>query len=73
MLDPIRRRIRRAIETVVPWFDRAQADRQHAELRQELAVSRAIRQRAVRVMERDVARDEVMRGSFARAGERLVK
>lgn len=40
-------RVRHAIEWLVPWFDRAQADRDRARLREEIAASKAVRARAV--------------------------
>lgn len=56
------RRIRQAIESFIPWFDRAVADRERADLTNELAKSRATRA---------FAREEMLRGSFNRAGKRL--
>lgn len=63
----IRGRIRKAVETVVPWFDRDRADQEHRELQRELRASRAIRQRAVATMDRQ----DLLRSSFTRAGRRL--
>lgn len=53
-------RIRAAIESALPWFDREGVDRTHRTTR--ILVDRA---QAV------IDRREVMRGSYRRAGERI--
>lgn len=71
MSDPgFRHALRRAIETVVPWFDRSEQDRHRVALERDIAVSRAVRARATRTLA--TSRQEVLRESFGRAGERLV-
>lgn len=55
-------RIRRAVESFVPWYDPAAAAREHTDVRNEIAKSRATR---------EFARQEMLRGSFGRAGDRL--
>lgn len=58
------RRVRALVEAFVPWFDRAAADREHAEIRIEIARSRAVREHA---------RQEILRGGFTRANGRIAE
>lgn len=50
------RLIRHAVETIVPWFDRAEADRHRAEIRTEIATSREVRKAAHRAILENIAR-----------------
>lgn len=56
--------LRAVVEAVLPWFDRAEQTRHRTALERDLAASRRVRERA---------HQELMRGSFARATERLGK
>ncbi len=56
-------RIRRVVESFVPWYDRAAADRSRVDTRNEIAKSKATREYA----------QEELRKSFGLAGQRLGK
>lgn len=62
-------RLRRLLERVVPWFDRKAEERWKVGFERDLAASRAIRAHADRTM----GRDQLMRDSFTRAGQRLTR
>ena len=50
MVD-VRPRLRRIVEAIVPWFDRAQFDHERADMRRERAESRAVRARATETIQ----------------------